>query len=187
MAQSQQSKLPREVDVLKFSHQSLSLEGAIALKDLSRLCALLEVTDSDEPVKVSIQFALDENKHRVAEGSISAVLSANCQRCMQDMPVVVEQSFQWGFAWDDEKAKALPRNLDPVLIDPESSTVDLYETVEDELLLALPMTYFHEQCGDGDRGAGKQFGEVVEPVEADNNPFQVLKDLNIDVNKTRKS
>lgn len=181
-----QTSLPRLIDVLKFSHQGLLLEDGLPLATFSRVSALLEASSAAR-VNVRLQFGMDDNRNRMVEGALSAKVPVLCQRCMTDMNVIIEQSFSWGFAWDDEKAKALPRHLDPVLLEPESGTVDLYDAIEDELLLALPMTFFHEVCGDGDSGSGKQFGEIEEPEEGQQNPFQALKDLTIDINKTRKS
>ncbi len=84
--------------------------------------------------------------------------------------------FSLALVYSDEMAKALPANLDSLLLLPDEP-LDIAEIVEDELLLSLPMHAMHDT---NDCQINTQFGmdEVSESTVTEApNPFDILKDL----------
>ncbi len=181
---SQYQHLPRQADVLKLAQQAIELSGTVKLADLPRLRELLE-NDSGE-VTVVLNFAQDEDRNRVVTGSVEAQLEVLCQRCLQSMTQHVATTLSLAFVWDDIQAKALPRHLDPVMLEDESGYLDLYAVIEDELLLSLPITSLHEECASGEDGTPRQFGDIEESgTDVTENPFSALEQVKNDLKKTR--
>lgn len=164
-------RLPRQIDPRKFAHQGLSLQGVVALSELSRLADV--ALDSSNEVEVALEFGVDEEKHRVISGQALCALTVTCQRCLEPVEVSLEAGINLAIVWDEERAKQLPKTLDPLIL-PEGPA-DLYEIIEDELLLNLPMVSYHDE----DCIEQTSFGDEVAVAEAapSKNPFQVLEQL----------
>lgn len=143
----------------------------MALSELSRLADV--ALDSDSEVKVALEFGVDEEKHRVISGQALCALTVTCQRCLEPVEVNLEAGINLAIVWDEERAKQLPRTLDPLIL-PEGPA-DLYQIIEDELLLNLPMVSYHDE----DCIEQTSFGDEVAVAEAapSKNPFQVLEQL----------
>jgi uncharacterized protein len=168
---SSNTRLPRHIDPRKFANQGLDLQGDIAVSDLNRLASL--VLDKAGEVKVVLEFGVDEERHRVITGEAQCAVSVTCQRCLEPVEIVLDAEINLAMVWDEERAKQLPKTLDPLIL-PEGPA-DIYTIIEDELLLELPMVSYHdkdciEQTSFGDE-------EVVTETKSSKNPFQVLEQL----------
>ena len=121
----------------------------------------------------------DEERQAVIELRYRATVSVECQRCQQAMPLELAGENLLGIVWTDDQAKHLPRHLDP-LIAPEEGC-NLWELVEDEMILALPSFSYHDtkDCKQilSDY-SGPASGE--EEGDAKPNPFDVLAQLKTD-------
>jgi uncharacterized protein len=168
---SSNTRLPRHIDPRKFAHQGLDLQGDIAVSDLNRLASL--VLDNAGEVKVVLEFGVDEERHRVITGEAQCAVNVTCQRCLEPVEITLDAEINLAMVWDEERAKQLPKTLDPLIL-PEGPA-DIYTIIEDELLLELPMVSYHdkdciEQTSFGDE-------EVVTETKSSKNPFQVLEQL----------
>ena len=67
-----------------------------------------------------------------------------CQRCLGDVRFEISAEFRLGLVFNDDQAKALPKRLEPVELD-EEGRLDLWDVIEDELLLNLPDFPMHPQ------------------------------------------
>ncbi|SDZ82779.1 YceD family protein [Microbulbifer marinus] len=164
--------LPKSVDARKLVQREQQLIGILPHESLERLNAAVESIDGD--IRAELQFGRDLQGHLTVSGKLHCDVQLECQRCLQPMPEQVEAEFRWGIVWSEEQGKALPKNLDPVVQD--SDELNLYQVLEDEILLNLPMVAYHEQeCVARDRF---QFGEKTdESGEQRENPFKVLEQL----------
>jgi len=165
--------LPRKVDPRKFVAQGIEVAGDVPVEVFERLGQSL--TSTDGFARVELAFGRDEQGLKIIEGKLGGEVHVTCQRCLQAMIQPVAADILLAIVWDEEEARQLPRKVDPIIVGEES--IDLYELVEDELLLALPFVSYHdsEQC----RSERREFGDAVEDdaPEADNNPFRVLEQL----------
>lgn len=162
--------LPREVAPLKYADQGRVLSGSIALSQLPRLVdAVEDVHDGD--VEAELEFSCDEQRQRLLKGQLKATVSVLCQRCLEPVSLALESSFSLGMVLNDEQARNLPRCYEPLMVEPEH--LDLYDVVEEELLLSLPMFAYHEHCQTG-LGAAKD--DAIQKVKKPN-PFSVLSVL----------
>jgi uncharacterized protein len=170
-----EQRLPKQVDAFKLTQQSITLEGLVSTKDLPRLAEVLSSAGNTIDLHPVLNFVVDDEGYRSAQGHVHAVLPMTCQRCLQVMPYEVQADIHWAFVATDEAAKKLPAHLDPVMLS-ASGYVDLHEMLEEELLLNVPITVFHEDC-EG-TGVTKVFGEIEAVSDSTKTkPFMALADL----------
>ncbi|HEX7764359.1 MAG TPA: YceD family protein [Cellvibrio sp.] len=162
--------LPRQADPRKFAQQGVSLEGIIPTSELPRI---VEATESSEgEVQVKLEFKLSEEGRRVVVGHAHADMVLICQRCLEPVTVPVESDISLGIVWDEEAAAKLPPHFEPWIAG--EGMADLYDMIEEELLLSLPAVAYHEEpCIDSKLYSS---GKPVE-VKREKNPFQVLEQL----------
>ncbi len=180
-----ESVLPRHIDPRKFAKQGVSVEGSIDLKELDRLVPLLATNKGS--LYAELIFGVDEQGTRNLTGHATAEVEMVCQRCLEAAPQSIHMSLNLAMIWSDDKAEHLPKPWDPWIVG-EGAT-DIYQIVEDELILSLPIVAYHsEECvpeelfssGDksSERGLAshKKLGEQEQQTNKPN-PFQVLEQL----------
>lgn len=162
--------LPRQGDPRKFAQQGVVLEGFIPIADLPRIVEATESSSGD--VQVNLEFGISEEGKRAVTGRAVADLSLVCQRCLEPVLIPVESDISLAIVWDEDAAKGLPQHFDPWIAG--EGVADLYDMIEEELLLSLPAVAYHpEPCVD------KKLYSSGKPVEVkkEKNPFQVLEQL----------
>ena len=165
-----QNLLPRQGDPRKFAQQGISLQGLVPIASLSRMVDAIE--ESAGEIQVDLVFGLSEEKKKIVTGHAKANVSLICQRCLSPVTVLVESNISLGIVWDEEHALALPEYLDPWIVG--EGAADLYEMIEEEMLLSLPAVAYHQEpCIDSKLLVS---GKPVE-VKQEKNPFQVLEQL----------
>ena len=111
----------------------------------------------------------------VVLSAAEAEVAVTCQRCLEAMPVTIASKNTLAVVWTDEEARHLPKHLDPVI---SEEACDLWELVEDELILALPAFSNHsnEDCNkilvDLSQPTAPEAAKSDKP-----NPFDVLAQL----------
>ncbi len=154
--------------------QRVNLQGWISLKQLDRVQDYL--LDSSGEVKVKLRFDKDEIGVRFIAGSIQAAVLMECQRCLQPARIELTSDFKLGIVFNEDAEKNLPGYYDPLLL--SESELDLWQMVEEELILCLPISATHPkgECGlvDGYSDSAEQDEGSQEQVP---NPFQVLQQL----------
>lgn len=167
------SELPEGLNPYALADKSTKLVGMISSHRLTRL---QEATESlPEGFEVELLFDRDGSGRRVIEGAVDGEVSLICQRCLQACRQPVTGQFRLALVYNDEMAKSLPADLDPLLWLPDAQ-LDVAEIVEDELLLSLPMHALHPE---GECTIETQFGDEPEAPTEERapSPFDVLKDL----------
>lgn len=162
--------LPKQGDPRKFAQQGISLDGFVPVAALPRLASAVQEATGN--IQVDLAFSLSEEKKKVVTGHATAELVLVCQRCLEKVTVPVESNISLGIAWDEEEAEKLPEYLDPWITG--EGVADLYDMIEEEMLLSLPKVAYHEEeCVD------RQLFSSGKPVEVKKtkNPFQVLEQL----------
>ena len=173
MTQAPESRvLPQFVDARKMANQGIELHGIVPASKLERLQQA--TTLADKGIDVNLSFHVDEERHLLVTGDIAAVVNLQCQRCLGDVEFSVVTDVTVAIVAGEEQAKALPGRLDPWLV--TDASADLYNLIEEEILLALPMVAYHQnQCLDEDLySAGEE--ESGQESKSDN-PFSVLEQL----------
>lgn len=174
--------LPHHVEAVRFCQHGGHLSGHVPLAQLSRLAQQLYAADGQAQVEWA--FSLDEQSRRIIHGQIETVLPMVCQRCLDRVDVPISTETALALVWSDEQAALLPRTLDPVLMSDE--TLNVWDAVEDELLLALPIVAKHAEgsCQIAEAIPQQAVAELEADTEKRPNPFQVLASLKSGRDKT---
>lgn len=161
--------LPERVDFRRLAARNTSLQGVLPLVRLSRLAEMLVHTQGE--ARASLTFQQDEERRYVLAGQVNAELSVICQRCLEPVTVDVRPAVQLVAVWPDADEQQLPVRYDPCPVGEEP--VSLFDMMEDELLLALPMVNYHADCC----LAVEPEVLVDAPAPRRDNPFQALQVL----------
>lgn len=166
--------LPTTLDVRKAAMRGASTSGALKPLDLPRFRALLA---SDEgAVQAQLAFSRDEEGRFLVTVETDSKVRVECQRCLGAMPLQLHTSNTLAAVWSDEQARNLPRTLEPLLL--EAEECELWELVEDELILGLPPYNYHDREDCSKELVDLSAAEAPAGEEASRpNPFEVLAQL----------
>ncbi len=163
-----QTKLHRLYQIQKETSQRSYHEGVIALEELSRLTAMLK---SDQAgISVKFVFSDIEYDQPVVKGHVEAELAIECQRCLKPVVQPVDLDFKLLINAPDHVVQT--SGIDTLYS--EDGTIDIFEVVEDELILGLPLVALHES------GSCNEYWQVSDNVQEKaerENPFLVLEKL----------
>ena len=150
-----------------------SFEGNIKLSSLDRLSSLvLNDSENDAPafILVTFEFTQNEFKKAMIKGHINATLSVECQRCLEPLTHYFDDDFALLIDASDEEVKQY--QFDTVYS--EDGELNVYEVIEDELILSLPIILMHEET---DCNAFWKSEAEEQTVSDKPNPFAVLSTL----------
>lgn len=166
--------LPTTLDVRKASARGVSISGALKPLELPRFRALLAADDG--VIRASLTFSRDEEGHYLVAVESESTVTVTCQRCLELLQKELHTSNTLAAVWSDDQARHLPRHLDPLILTEEAC--DLWELVEDELILGMPPYSYHEQSDCNEILVGLAASEPKqEQREEKPNPFDVLRQL----------
>ena len=169
--------LPKQLDLRGLAARGVHIEGTVSPEDLPRLADLgIAIADSGS---AAFDFGRDEEARYVVAVCVEAKVVMQCQRCLRDMEVPIKSASLMACVWTDEEAAALPATYEPLLVD---DNADLSNIVEEEILLAIPLSPIHEtECKSIEQQAALEAdAEGLEQVEDSgerDSPFAVLKRL----------
>ncbi|MFA5493387.1 MAG: YceD family protein [Porticoccaceae bacterium] len=165
----ERKQLPRQVDPRKLVAQGTTLSGDVPTAAMMRLAGA--VLGAGEVAQAELLFRRDDSGHSVVEGSVALEVSLECQRCLKPVAKTLAGELHLGIVGDEEQAQNLPKRLEPWIV--ASETTDLFDLVEDELLLALPIVAFHDR-GECEGHSSYSTGQIEDSAE---NPFGILAQL----------
>ena len=129
-------------------------------------------------IEANFQFAHFDSRPTVS-GELHGTVVLTCQRCMQPVPVQVDDSFQVLIV--EEERSDEPGGYEPVVAN--ASRLDLRWLAEEQVLLALPLVPSHENedclksvvASSMDETDSGEDADAAE--EARQQPFRNLRDL----------
>lgn len=163
-----QGKLQQTYRVLREIDGNAYYTGLISLKQMPRLASL--VIGDDAEIAITFEFDKATYQHKAIKGHVDAKLTVECQRCLEPMVHTVDQDF--GLLIDASEEDIESSQLDSVFT--SEGYLDVFEVVEDELILTLPIIMMHE-----DTSCNKYLqpeAPEAQVVEKDN-PFLALESL----------
>jgi uncharacterized protein len=166
--------LPHYIDVIQLAAKNMHLTGKLKLVDMSRLVKSLPPQKEQTSVDVNLVFGKDEQGLYYMQGDWQVDLSLICQRCMQPMNYLLQEKLSLSPVINDVEAKNLPMYYDPLLVTEEH--VALLTTIEDELLLNLPLVTLHDAKDCEVKLPEKYKQEDIVQTQKPN-PFAVLNKL----------
>ena len=169
--------IPQTVEVRTLAARQVVIEGGLTEARMPRLAAA--IASADAPAQVRVDCSRDEEGRYIAALDVSMQVAVTCQRCLTCLTIDLQANSLLAAVWTDEQAQALPTRYEPLITEGES---DLWQMVEDELLLALPAFSYHDdsQCAvkAGMTASDKGVTNVNESLgQRKENPFGVLATL----------
>lgn len=158
---------PILIDPLKFAREGRSQTGTLAIAALDpRVHDDLSGTDGE--VSYTLTGHVDPLRRAVLRLTLDGTISVRCQRCLSSMPYALKTDSSMTLFTDEEKLDAAceaDETLDAIMAEPE---LDVVRLVEDEIIMGLPLSPKHDDCGT----------ETLSRAKADKpNPFAVLATL----------
>ena len=165
--------LPKTLDVRKAAARGVSVSGVLKVADLKRFRQLL--ADDEGTVAVHLAFSRDEESRYIVTLEAHVDVAVTCQRCLEPMATHLSGENTLAVVGSDDQAANLPRHLDPLIV--EGEACNLWELVEDELILAMPSFSYHppEECKQIATGMTRPV--IDDGAERRPNPFDVLAQL----------
>jgi uncharacterized protein len=174
----QRVKLPKLVDPVKNATIRSDYRGVVLSSEMPRL--LGAVADIAKEIDVEIKFAKDEQGLTYFQGHMACSTSLICERCNEvfEHPMDVSFCFSPVQSAKEEDKDELPDVYEPVEVN-DQGEINLFQTLEDELILSLPIVALHAEKDCKQKRDKMSFGKI-EPVDERPNPFAVLKELKRD-------
>ena len=174
-------RLPRYVNARKFAYSGVQMTASLAISELDRLSESL--ADNEGEVVLKLAFTTDYQYNCRITGNAKSELSLICQRCLAPFVLPIECQLKLMMVGTEQQAENLPASWEPCFINGEQ--INLYQLIEDELLLALPLVARHQNnCVSSDvLSYGGRFDTSKMQSHGFNgkvqlhNPFKALKDL----------
>jgi len=163
-----QEKLRRRYQIQKEVSRGGYYQGNIEIDDLARLSDFL----LSEKAKITVEFSFNQSDYGtpIILGRLETSLTVECQRCLEKMEIPLHIDFKLLVDADDDMITE--SSLDTVFS--EDGTVDIYEVVEDEIILGLPLVIMHEDVTCNEFWQAQE--QDPEPAIKEN-PFSVLAKL----------
>ncbi|MDR6935214.1 uncharacterized protein J2X58_000499 [Luteibacter sp. 3190] len=165
--------LPSSVDAWREVRARRSFQGHLPVSALARLGEVVASPEGD--VAYELDFGRDELGVAYVAVRANASLTVICQRSLEPFVLPVAVDTRLGLIKREEEEAGLPPGYEPLLLE-EDGKLDPSVTIEDELLLALPLVPVNPAYELPDDVTGP--GEDDEPSqETTENPFAALREL----------
>lgn len=158
------------IDAFEYSRHKEHRQGDIAVSDLGRLAE--ELADRSGSVHWALQGGVDTLGFSQLKLSVSGSVQLMCQRCLMPFAFEIASESVLILAKDEAKADEIDAMLadDTIDVIVGSSALNVVELIEDEALLAIPLSPKHDVCPD--HAALDSLQGAKKP-----SPFAVLKDI----------
>lgn len=158
------------IDAFGFCRLKERRNGEFSLADLPRLAA--EAADPSGTLHWDLEGGANALGHPQLKLAVSGVIRLVCQRCLQPLDFSFASQSILVLAQDEASADETEEMLDDDSIEVivGSTALDLIALVEDEALLALPVSPRHDVC------PTKGVVEAIKMPEKES-PFSVLRNL----------
>ncbi len=156
------------IDLQAFTVQADALNGTVILHDLDKRVWSPDIADTSSELRYTITGGVDRWQRPFLDLSVSGSLKLYCQRCMQPTDFQLDESVHIVLFGNEEKldeAMLADDELEGMLLEDE---MDVFTLLEDQILMALPISPKHDDCANADLDKVNQ---------KQSNPFAVLAGL----------
>jgi len=158
--------MKRIVDVFELARDAASVEGDFEAAELSRLSGLLLAPMGT--IHFRFEGRIDERGRSAARLRLQGRLGLKCDRCGSRLEWPLDETSSFFFVEDEQQLNALPITAEgdePLL---GSHRFDLQDLIEEQAILALPISPRHPTCQ-------PQLGDDAE--QSTSRPFASLASL----------
>ncbi|EIC13155.1 hypothetical protein KKB_07469 [Kingella kingae PYKK081] len=145
-----------------------NLRGKVLLNDLDKRVWSHDFTELSSELAYTLQGGVDRWQRPFLTFTLSGSLPLQCQRCMQPVHFALDENVRIVLFENEEsldEAVLADEELEGMLLEAE---LDVFSLIEDQILMALPFSPKHDDCGNADLDAVNQ---------NKTNPFAVLAGL----------
>lgn len=156
------------IDSQAFTAKQETLQGNVSLNQLDERIWTHDFTDLSSSIAYTLTGGTDKWQRPYLTLTLSGCLPLQCQRCMQPTEFALNENVRIVLFENEEtidEAMLADEDLEGVLQEPE---IDVFSLIEDQILMALPFSPKHEQCGNTQLEANNQ---------SKPNPFAALAGL----------
>jgi len=157
------------IDAFEFCRINGSREGVMSVAEMPRL--IKDCADSSGTIAWTAQGATSAHGYPQLTLSVAGTVQLMCQRCLSPYAHRIDASSTLMLGKDDAHADEIEAAVDDESIDVIVGTraMNLLDLIEDEALLALPLSPKHEQCPET---------ALLDALKVEKkSPFAGLKDL----------
>jgi len=160
---------PILIDPLKFAREGREMTGSMPVSALDERVHS-DLSDTSGTVEYTLEGFRDGMSRLSLRLKVNAEVKVRCQRCLEAMPYLLNTDVVVTLFTRQEKldeAVEQDESLDAILALEE---LDVVAMIEDEIIMGLPHSSKHDECG----------SEALTRAKADKpNPFAVLATLKI--------
>lgn len=163
-------RMQQVIDGFEFARRNHRIAGRLAVAELDRVAEFLVDTVGDLDCELTGGRAEDDERRLELRLVVSGELQLVCQRCLQAVQFELRldkrlRLIAAGASWPDEDVE----NEDIDVIE-ASNEMAVGSLIEDEVLLALPISPRHDVCGT----------PRMKDTQQETSPFAVLRKLKLD-------
>jgi uncharacterized protein len=158
------------VDVFELARSGAAAPGVVAIKDLPRLAEGLAADGGD--LQYELRGFLDEQARPSAMLTVRGPVLLECDRCGEPASVDLDTAAQFFFVSSEAELHRAPIDESDTDALIGSTQFDLLQLVEDEAILALPLSPRHLQCQPAS-------AEAPDEMPARASPFAALGQLKV--------
>lgn len=153
-------------DVWELSRRAAAVEGELGLEEAPRLAA--QLADTAGALRYRLTGLVDELGRPAARLLVQGRVRARCDRCGGAVEVPIGEQAQFYFVDDERALERLPIDDSPEEPLLGSNRFDLAALVEEQAILALPISPRHDDCAAPQPTAAERApdGETHRPFEA---------------------
>lgn len=136
------SIVPEKINPHRLARSMSRLEGHLDISALSRIVGLSD-SNENQVAEICLQFGYDSSNNCYIQGKLYAEVFVECQRCMQNMQIKVDNDLSLCPMQEDDKNST---EYEEVIL--QENMVNIHQLVEDEILLTIPLYPKHQsiQC-----------------------------------------
>jgi uncharacterized protein len=173
--------LPNYVLPWQLARSGRMLQGQVPLAQMLRLGQ--ELLDKEGYAWAELAFDCNEGGRCFIQGHIKACLHLGCQRCLQVVIMMVDIQTQLGLMVNESEIQQWPDKYEPWIVK-LAEPASLWDLVEEELLLALPIVARHSvgECFKGGIPKLVAYGDKQgegRVLQHGSKPFSILKKFKV--------
>jgi uncharacterized protein len=179
---------PHRLDVNAFARAHGHLDGHAPLAGFTRLAESVQPGAGQPQATWSVHGSFRQPAGREPllrlRLQVSAEVVLTCQRCLEPLYLPLSVDRQLRFVASEAQAEELDEQIEEEDVLALTARLDLFELIEDELILALPIVPRHETCpialpalASGEGAEAVPPGSPQPDDEAAPHPFAVLAGL----------
>jgi uncharacterized protein len=158
------------IDAFEFCRLKERREGNFVVTNMHRLAE--DTLDKSGTIHWSLQGGSNCLEHPTLKLSVSGTVQLMCQRCLKPFSFDIDSESTLVLAEDEESVDAIDALVadDTVDVIAGSKSLNIAQLIEDEALLALPLSPKHSVCPD-------QAKKDISESERKTSPFAILKSV----------